>query len=395
VSPPPQSYPGLSGSFFRENQLFTLSASVAPGFSFAGWFGANVNSIKNGKGADTVLAYPYDFNTGSITIDARPRASSAPLLRFRSRATDGVVDGVDIQFDATPGFRTPQTSVWAGWKAGEVHQVTAVATQTKLTNTVRYVFKDWDGVPTNTITVTVPSAGQSSRDVTANFTAQYAVAVASLSACAGTVSVTPTSPDGFYDYGQQINVAVTPGAGWFLTHWTGDALATTASQTLTVTGEIYALAAFNTVAVPLAVTGLSRVFAVAGEPEFDLVVYGTGFTSATRVAINGGSRAVTFVDANRLRVHLLSADFAGPSEVLVQPFNTLAGCNVFGNAKSIPVLQRRPRPLLHHGEHGRDGQARQRHLQGLGADGVVVQGVSRRLGCVKHADRQDGVSLLR
>src|SRR5205809_487166 len=65
VSPPPQSYSGLVGSFFRENQLFTLSATVAPGFSFAGWFGSNVNSIKNGKGADVVLAYPYDFNTGS------------------------------------------------------------------------------------------------------------------------------------------------------------------------------------------------------------------------------------------------------------------------------------------------------------------------------------------
>ncbi len=336
VSPPPQSYPGLVGSFFPENQLFILSATVAPGFSFAGWFGSNVNSIKNGRGADVVLAYPYDFNTGSTAIDARPRASSAPLLRFRSRASDGVVDGVDIQFDDVPGFRTPQTSVWPGWKGGEVHQVTAVPTQTKLGNTVRYLFKDWDGVPANPITVTVPVAGESSRDVTANFTAQYAVDIAPQSGCAGNVSVTPVAPDGFYDYGEKLDVAVTPAAGWVLTRWTGDVLATAASQTLTVTGQIYARASFNTVPVPFAVTGLSRAFVVAAEPEFDLTVYGTGFTPATRVFVNGTSRVATFLDANRLRVHLASGDLAGPREVFVQAFNALAGCNVV-DARSIPV----------------------------------------------------------
>ena len=336
VTPQAQLYPGLTGSFVRNNQLLTLSASVGTGVEFAGWFGSDFAGVKDGFDANPLVVYPHDFNTGATVAAAKPYGSSAPILRFRGRANDGVVDGFAIQIDGKPAVRTPYTSTYGQLKAGETHQITAVATQTKNASTVRYQFADWDGSGVNSLTVVVPSAGEATREVTANFTAQYSVAVGASFSCAGSVTVSPSSADGFHPYGEQLVVTATPSPGWFLTGWTGDFTGTTTQRTTAVTGQVFAIAQFNTLPVPFALTGSSRAFATAGEPEFDLTLYGTGFTSATVVVINNSIRGAVLIDATRLRVHVSAADYAQPGEIVAAVANVASNCNNYASL-SIPV----------------------------------------------------------
>jgi hypothetical protein len=106
----------------------------------------------------------------------------------------------------------------------------------------------------------------------------------------------------------------------------------------TVKGEVYATPQFNLGSpVPLTATGTSRRSIVVGEPGFVLTVYGTGFTPATQLGINGFIRASTVVDANRITVALTPSDYAAPGEVLVQSLNRdAASCQIL-DATFVPV----------------------------------------------------------
>ena len=122
--------------------------------------------------------------------------------------------------------------------------------------------------------------------------------------------------------------------------WTGDLGGTAARQTVSVRNEFSATAQFNTVPIPLAVTGTNRLYAVAGSPAFDLTIYGTGFTPASKVTINGftaASSRVIYVDANRIRVSVLASEYASAGEMLLRVVNTGgANCTV-GAFVAIPV----------------------------------------------------------
>src|SRR5206468_2892014 len=90
----------------------------------------------------------------------------------------------------------------------------------------------------------------------------------------------------------------------------------------------------------LAITGTSRLFAVASSPAFDLTIYGTGFTPSTRIGINGffvAASRVTYVDPNRMRVSVLASDSANPGEIYLQVINTGAGSCSMSVATAIPV----------------------------------------------------------
>jgi len=203
-------------------------------------------------------------------------------VRVRGIGDDGIVDGFLLNTDGT-AVRSPTSSALSLLGSPGAHQVLAVTPQYRAQATTRYTFKDWDGSTANPTSVTRPPAGQASRDVTANFAAQHLVTATQASSCTGTVSIAGASADGYYDHGRTIALSVAPKAGWTFTGWSDDLTGTATSQSLGVTGEVYVTASFNLSPERFAVTGTSRLFAAAGDPGFDIVVYGSGFTSSSTV----------------------------------------------------------------------------------------------------------------
>ncbi|MFN3629098.1 MAG: IPT/TIG domain-containing protein [Casimicrobiaceae bacterium] len=98
-------------------------------------------------------------------------------------------------------------------------------------------------------------------------------------------------------------------------------------------------ARFNSVAVPLTVNTIEP--SVIGDDGIavEAVVRGTGFTSASRVFVDGVQIPATYVDGNTLRVTLSRALMRAPGRVPVFVQNALSSnCNVSSNSVALDVL---------------------------------------------------------
>ena len=327
VSPLPQPVPGLPGLYLRANQVVTLSAATTGAVAFGGWFGTNFVATDVGFGNASIRVFPSDSD-GTDSMQAVAVGIQGPLVRLRGRGDDGSVDGHELKIDTTT-ILAPFTSAYSLLGGSTAHQVTAVTPQYRAASTTRYTFKDWDGSTANPISVNRQTAGQPSREITANFAAQHLVTADQANPCTGTVTVANPSLDDYYDHGRVIAMSVTPAAGWQFTGWSDDLTGTATSQSLAVNGEVYVTASFNLTAERFAVTGTSRSFAAAGDPGFDLTVYGSGFTPTSVVFVAGFSRPTTVIDGNRARVTLTAADLANAGELRVSVGNTGgAGCRI-------------------------------------------------------------------
>jgi phenylpyruvate tautomerase PptA (4-oxalocrotonate tautomerase family) len=334
VTPQPQAIPGLAGLHFRANQILTLSATTSAGIAFGGWFGSNARLIDVGLSSPSLSVAPADSGTGMPSMSVIAYGSQAPIVRLRGRSDDGAVDGHMLTIDGV-AVRSPYSSAYTTLGGTSPHQVMAVTPQFRAAATTRYTFRDWDGSTANPISVTKPSAGQPSRDVTANFSAQHLVTIAPDFTCTGGVAIPGAAADRFYDHGRVITANAIPKAGWTLAGWSGDFAGTAASQSFAVNGEVLGVPAFNLVPTPFSVSGTSRMYAVAGDPGFTLTIYGTGFfrnaSGQTIVEVNGSSKAATFVDANRVTVALNASNLAAAGEMQIAVGNVdSSGCFVAG-----------------------------------------------------------------
>ena len=88
-------------------------------------------------------------------------------------------------------------------------------------------------------------------------------------------------------------------------------------------------------------TGISRLFAVAGDAPFNVMLYGTGFTPTTTAFVAGFSRAATVIDSNHIRVPLTAADLATAGELRISAGNTDAAgtCRIL-SASGLAVQER-------------------------------------------------------
>jgi uncharacterized protein (TIGR03437 family) len=84
----------------------------------------------------------------------------------------------------------------------------------------RYLFSGWtDGVAQNTRTIVVPSSPST---YTAMIGVQYLLTVASSPSLAGTVTVNPSSPDGYYNAGTTVQISAAAAAGYAVSGLGGD-----------------------------------------------------------------------------------------------------------------------------------------------------------------------------
>jgi Astacin (Peptidase family M12A)/Chitobiase/beta-hexosaminidase C-terminal domain/Divergent InlB B-repeat domain len=331
VAPQPQRYAGASGKFFVAREQATLTATGIAGWNFyefnnapfwlPGGLGANPKTFyvpDSGNPVDTTAEFS---NMPVYTVDIQPETFSSNAYVY-----------VDSQFAYTPkNFSGYYDS---SWTPGSAHTVALDAAEYPYSSNSRYNFSSWsDGGQLSHSIASLPGTATS---YVATVTPEFQPATNfDYPPCGGSAALSPASPtnDGFYPSRQQLSFSATPDAGWSFAGWTYDLSGTANPAVLQATDETLVFANFNTVDVPLTLSGVSPSSAIAGGSAFTLTLNGSGFTPASLVSANDEYRAVTFVSSQVLTVPLTAADIAasGAFQVYVENYPSgWSGCAVFG-----------------------------------------------------------------
>jgi len=133
--------------------------------------------------------------------------------------------GLNIVVDGTT-TASPQTF---RWQAGSTHTIGAPAPQGS--SGTRNQFSFWSDAGTQTHTITTPATPAT---YTAQFNSQYLLTPAVTPGAAGSVLLTPTSPDGYYDAGTVVQAVATANVGYVFGSWSGDAAGTANPASVTM-----------------------------------------------------------------------------------------------------------------------------------------------------------------
>lgn len=331
VSPQPQTYSGLTGQFFTARQQVALKATVAAGWNFyefnnapvglPGGLGANPKTFDVPDSGNPVNVTTEFSNTPVYTVDVQPATFSSNLYAY-----------VDSQFTATPRNFSAFYPSDSSWTPGSTHTLNLDAAEQPYSFNSRYSFLNWsDGGALSHSIVSLPAT---STKYVATVTPEFRPATNfDYPPCGGAALLSPTSNDGFYPAGQQLQFSAAPGTGWSFAGWTYDRTGTANPATLTANGETLVFANFNTVATPLTLASITPSAARAGGSAFTLTLTGTGFSPGSLVSANKQFRTVTFVSSKTLKVPMSAADIASPGafQVNVENFPSgSSGCAVFG-----------------------------------------------------------------
>ena len=294
--------PVFAGGYVPERQPVRVTATPAAGSQFIRWTGTtNLQSSGYGVSAtdatvDVLLANSQFLGTFTTlpltTIDSSPQGLAI------------VVDGA--------AWLTPMRIAWT---AGSSHTLDLAAAQTAGNNTVHYQFTGWDnGSAATARTVT---AGSAATTFTASFSTRYLLTYSAIGP--GGVTVSPSSPDGYYDAGSKVQIAAVPNSGFALRYWLGDLLGGNPQQSLTMDGQHDVTAYFGT---PLPFSVLNAA-SFLGNPQFD----STGF------AVTPG-QIVTIFGSNLGPASLVTAQLDANGNIA----NTLAGTRVLFDGVPSPMI---------------------------------------------------------
>jgi hypothetical protein len=319
--PAPMTITGVNGKFYVVRQKVTFTATANAGYNFYGWFAY----YDDAQGANPKTMYILEqppspqFQAG-FTPDQVTTINSTP-----GDPTDvgAIIDG---DFWYTPKNFSPYYD--SGWSPGSSHSISVDSPQYPLSYASRYAFSSWSDGGAQTHDIVVPTGNSA---FTASLTPQYLPIDTVNQSCAGSIALSPPSPqgDGFYDMGTTVTFDETPVSGWKFTGWQGDLSGLTNPKSLDITSEEAVYANYNTAAKPLSITSLSPPNAQAGGPGFTLTINGTGFTKKSLVFINSNYRSgTTFVSSTQITVPMYTSDIAtaGGFQVGVENFPTGASC---------------------------------------------------------------------
>jgi astacin len=260
--------PARDDGFYDERSNVRIEAVPAAGFRFVQWSVTPSRSL-NPKFVTVrnPLTVAATFTTGAVTT-----LNSEPV-------------GRTVIVDGTP-FSTP---VSFSWPPGSQHTVDVDTTQPDF---IHYTFNGWtDGGPQRrTIT-----AGSTDRTLTAAFTRQFNLSLGTIRN--GTVSMVPTSADGFYDEGTTIELTARAANGFALSSWTGDLGGRQNPITLTMNDQKVVSAS---IVAANALPSLTAVNAASGQtgavsPGELIVIYGSrlGPPALTGLQVSGGKVAAS------------------------------------------------------------------------------------------------------
>lgn len=320
ASPPAKSYTGASDVFYVERQPVTLSAAPTTGYSFLEWGG-----ISEPLSANPKTNYVPE-NSGIYNVTADFTKQPVTTVTTNPPGLGLYVDGVFWY-----GPQSFASDYFSSWTPGSTHTVSSYTPQLPYSINSRYAFSSWSdsGRLTHSITATATS-----QTFTADFTPQFVPIAYATPSCAATVTLAPSSTDGFYSKGTNVTVTANTASGWVLTGWLDDLTGVTNPQNLIVNDEELAVANYDTTAATLAITSLAPASLTTGSAGQTLSITGTAFTPSppsSIVFINNVFRRSQFVSATQINVNLTSADVAtaGAFQVGVSNFPSGAPCSAF------------------------------------------------------------------
>ena len=138
----------------------------------------------------------------------------------------------------------------------------------------------WTLASTHTLDIQTPQGVGFTR-YTATFDTQQLLSTNVSPANAGTLTASPTSPDGFYTQGTQVRLTATPATGFTFANFTGDLTGSTNPQTLTLSSPKSVTANFS--APPLTVSPTSLPNLTSSNPSATLDI--SGGTSGQNVIV--------------------------------------------------------------------------------------------------------------
>ncbi|MGO9270375.1 MAG: choice-of-anchor D domain-containing protein [Terriglobia bacterium] len=186
-------------------------------------------------------------------------SGSAPTGTLTTVTTDP--QGLDLVIDGAT-LASPQTFRWA---AGTTHSIGVPSPQGG--SGTKNVFANWsDGLSQNH-KITTPSTGAT---YTATFTPQYLLTPAVSPGAAGSILISPTSTDGYYDSGTAVQAVATANLGYVFGTWSGDATGTENPASVMITAPRNITAYYF--ALPTAIVSTNP-------PGLLLIVDGTQYTA--------------------------------------------------------------------------------------------------------------------
>jgi uncharacterized protein (TIGR03437 family) len=276
--------PVSDNGYFPERQPVHITATPAAGSQFIRWAAT---------GTTNLAAAGYSVSATDATVEVAfantqyfGTFSTLPLTTIGSSP-----EGLTITVDGT-SYLTP---VRFAWTSGSSHTLDLTASQTAGNNTVHYQFTGWDNG--SAATVRTVTAG-STLTFTASFSTKYLLTTSAIgSSGSGSVSVSPSSPDGYYDAGAKVQITALPNPGSALRYWLGDLAGGNLQQSVTMDDQRDVTAYFGST-LPFSVLNAASFLAT---PQFDF----TGFAVApgeifTIFGANLGPSALTTaqLDAN-------------------------------------------------------------------------------------------------
>ena len=273
--------PETSDGFYTDRSYVFIRATPAAGFNFLTWSVTPSRSL-NPKFAVvrapmTVLA---TFTTTPVTT-----ITSNPIGRLIS--ADGNLYSTPVNF---------------AWAAGQVHTLGIDSEQPDF---IHYTFTGWNDSASRTRTIT--TNGQPAT-YNANFVTQYSLSLTSSSRSSSIVA-TPSSPDGFYDEGTQVQLTAVGVGNSVLLNWGGDLSGASTPATITIDGQKAVTARFGAPAQRPAIVALNSASSYLDEnyalptvsPGAVVTIYGSnlGPDGLVKAQVSGG-RLATQVAGTRV-----------------------------------------------------------------------------------------------
>ena len=339
--------PASADGYLPDRFPLAVTATPVQGFSFLRWTG-NTALGSSGLGVSA--------NPARVEVRGAPSSYQAFFTQDAVTVVDSKPRGALLSVDGLTYF-TPAQFLWT---PGSQHTLSYTTPQTEGNNTTRFQFVNWDDGTTGTRTVT---AGSQAATYTAQFRQQFLLSTGTIGT--GTVTVAPSSPDGFYDAGSEVRVTAQPGAGQTLRYWIGDAIGTSPQQTVVLNEERSATANFGS-ALPwlllnAANFALNPFYGYTGQsvaPGEIVTIFGTNIGPSNAVSPAAGSdgrlpseaggvsvrfdgfaAAITYASANQINL-VVPYGIAGQSSTTVSILRSGAAGQSFGLSvySNIPGL---------------------------------------------------------
>jgi len=251
--------PSSGDTFYDSGTSVQLTASPSTGYQFQSWSGAltgSTNPQSVAMSAPRVVTANFGSATALVTIDTSP-------------------SGLQITIDGNSAT-APQSATWT---PGSTHSIGTPSPQ-GVSGGSRQVFVSWSDGGGQTHNVLAPST---STTFIATFKTQYQITTSVSPAGGGTVTVSPSSTDGYYDSGTSVQVSATATLGGTFTGWSGDLAGTATPQSLVMNSSHSVTANFQTSANQLVI----RI------PSLPDGIVGVSYTT-TQLQATGGTAPYTW-----------------------------------------------------------------------------------------------------